>query len=110
MHKILIPDIILKSKSWCALIPFGNSNNCITTSGLKWNLSKKSHNNYLYDSTIHLSFTIIINIFADKTCMKFGELLSTSNTYDDQPEVIVETDVPMIWTMGIEALTKINAS
>ncbi|XP_014220549.1 thiamin pyrophosphokinase 1 [Trichogramma pretiosum] len=80
-HKILIPDSILQAKSWCSLIPFGNSNNCVITKGLKWDLNKR--------------------------CMKFGELISTSNSFSGQSEVKVTTDVPLVWSMSIEVLTKI---
>ncbi|CAB0036678.1 unnamed protein product [Trichogramma brassicae] len=80
-HKILIPDSILQAKSWCSLIPFGNSNNCVITKGLKWDLNNR--------------------------CMKFGELISTSNSFSGQSEVKVTTDVPLVWSMSIEVLTKI---
>lgn len=39
-HKIHISECLVNEKSWCGLIPFGNSNNSISTTGLKWNLSK----------------------------------------------------------------------
>ncbi|KAJ8681949.1 hypothetical protein QAD02_017741 [Eretmocerus hayati] len=82
-HKILVPDILLKNESWCALIPFGDSNNCVTTTGLKWNL--------------------------DRTCLRFGGLISTSNTYDGTPEVTIDTDVFLVWAMGIESITGVTA-
>ncbi|XP_011497358.1 PREDICTED: thiamin pyrophosphokinase 1 [Ceratosolen solmsi marchali] len=80
-HVINVPDILLKSKSWCALIPFEDTNSCVTTTGLKWNLNK--------------------------TNMKFSKLISTSNTYDGHNEITVITNVTLVWIMGIEPLTRI---
>lgn len=38
--------------------------------------------------------------------MKFGGLVSTSNTYSDkQEEVSICTNVKIVWTMGVEAIT-----
>jgi len=39
MHSIHIPEILVQQKSWCGLLPFGCTVNCISTTGLKWNLS-----------------------------------------------------------------------
>lgn len=80
MHSIHIPEILVQQKSWCGLLPFGCIVNCISTTGLKWNLNK--------------------------TTMQFGGLISTSNTYVDS-KVTVDTDTPVIWTMGIEFLGRV---
>lgn len=39
LHSIHIPESLIQQKSWCALLPFGCPVNCISTTGLKWNLS-----------------------------------------------------------------------
>ncbi|XP_076246255.1 thiamine pyrophosphokinase 1-like isoform X1 [Calliopsis andreniformis] len=77
-HTIVIPNILVQNNSWCGLLPIGAPVNQITTTGLKWNL----HNSTL----------------------QFGGLISSSNTYDNCSEVTVNTDSPVIWTMGIEPL------
>lgn len=73
-HRIYIPEKL--RSMWCSLIPFGHPTK-VTTKGLKWNL--KDHT------------------------MKFGGIVSTSNTYDGISESIeVENDHPLLWTMGLK--------
>lgn len=33
--------------------------------------------------------------------MKFGDMVSTSNTYSDQSFVTIETDTSLLWSMGL---------
>ncbi|XP_033311747.1 uncharacterized protein LOC117211692 isoform X1 [Bombus bifarius] len=80
LHSIIIPKILVENNSWCGLLPIGAPVNSIITTGLKWNLNNAT--------------------------LQFGSLVSSSNTYDNCSEVTINTDSPVIWTMGIEPLQK----
>ncbi|XP_026275365.1 thiamin pyrophosphokinase 1 isoform X1 [Frankliniella occidentalis] len=78
-HEIYVSGLksrdILSHDRWIGLIPVGAPSR-VTTSGLKWNL--------------------------DNTEMKFGGLISSSNTYSNDPVIKIKTDQPLIWSMGID--------
>ncbi|XP_076258642.1 thiamine pyrophosphokinase 1 isoform X2 [Rhynchophorus ferrugineus] len=76
-HKIIIPENLRRDQEWCALIPIGSSCKA-TTTGLKWNLNN--------------------------TKLSFGELVSSSNTYNGQPFVTISNDSYLVWSMGIQSI------
>jgi len=71
-HTIVVPD---PAPAYCGLIPL-DGKAIMSTSGLKWNLTKQT--------------------------LRFGELVSTSNSFSSETkEVIVETDSMLLWTMDL---------
>lgn len=72
-HKIDCGGLVSSSSAHCGLIPL-DGQAVVTTSGLKWNLSR------------------------DK--LRFGDLVSTSNGFDtSKSEVMVTTNMSLLWTM-----------
>lgn len=59
---------------WCGLVPIGEPCHSVTTTGLKYNL--------------------------DHQCLKFGKLISTSNSFLDDT-VTIETDNFLLMTIGV---------
>ncbi|BES89257.1 thiamin pyrophosphokinase [Nesidiocoris tenuis] len=78
-HEITIPRYLKERQEWCAILPFEpKADNSVTTTGLKWDL--------------------------DGGTIKFGGLISSSNTYDKDDKsnlVKLRTDAELIWSMGL---------
>jgi len=72
-HKISIEETVMTLT--CGLIPMGDPCEHVTTTGLQWNLNDQA--------------------------LKFGSLISTSNTYAEKT-VTISTDKPLLWTMEIK--------
>ncbi|XP_059056746.1 thiamin pyrophosphokinase 1 isoform X2 [Achroia grisella] len=78
-HVINIPEETRQHrKAWCSLVPVGTPCERITTSGLKWNLDNQE--------------------------LKFGEIVSTSNTFDGSELVKIKCSHLILWSMIIPNL------
>lgn len=74
-HQINVGDAIVRTGGWCSLVPLGAEVEHVTTTGLKWNLNNR--------------------------VLEFGRMISTSNTYNGDPVVTVETSGTLVWSMGL---------
>ncbi|XP_047526268.1 thiamin pyrophosphokinase 1 isoform X1 [Pieris napi] len=80
-HVIFVPEETRTFKrSWCSLVPVGESCDAVTTSGLKWNLNNQP--------------------------LKFGSLVSTSNTFDRSEVVKIKCSHTLLWSMRVPSLTE----
>jgi len=62
-----------RTASWCCLVPL-TGESVVNTTGLKWNLNNQ--------------------------ILKFGQLISTSNAFDDTSSLVtVKCDSPLLWSM-----------
>ncbi|XP_075230646.1 thiamine pyrophosphokinase 1-like isoform X2 [Lycorma delicatula] len=73
-HSICIPERLRASMLWCSLMPVGGPAN-VTTSGLYYNMCDRK--------------------------IEFGGLVSSSNSYNGDEVVTVETDGNVLWSMGL---------
>ncbi|CAG4918965.1 unnamed protein product [Colias eurytheme] len=78
-HVIFVPEDSRNNKrSWCSLVPIGESCEFVTTSGLKWNLNNQP--------------------------LKYGVLVSTSNTFDGSEFVKIKCSHTLLWSMKVPSL------
>ncbi|XP_038222918.1 thiamin pyrophosphokinase 1 [Zerene cesonia] len=79
-HVIFVPEDTRSNKrAWCSLVPIGESCEFVTTSGLKWNLNNQP--------------------------LKYGVLVSTSNTFDGSEFVKIKCSHTLLWSMKVPRLT-----
>lgn len=104
-HMIRIPPRLWSEKLHCALLPIGQPCYHVTTTGLKWNLGEYYVSIRQLKNVHELCGKLIIIFCTDDDVLHFGGMVSTSNTYDmnnKEPEVQVNTDGTLIWSMGTE--------
>ncbi|XP_030029581.2 thiamin pyrophosphokinase 1 isoform X1 [Manduca sexta] len=78
-HVVSIPDDTRKHKrAWCSLVPIGETCQSVTSSGLKWNLNDQP--------------------------LKYGEIVSTSNTFDGSEKVMIKCSNTLLWSMRVPCL------
>ncbi|XP_052749219.1 thiamin pyrophosphokinase 1 isoform X2 [Galleria mellonella] len=78
-HVISVPEETRQHRrAWCSLVPIGTPCESVTTSGLKWNLDNQE--------------------------LKFGELVSTSNTFDGSEFVKIKCSHVILWSMRVPHL------
>ncbi|KAL4708311.1 hypothetical protein ACJJTC_007717 [Scirpophaga incertulas] len=78
-HVVSIPEQIRQcKKAWCSIVPIAEKCSSITTAGLKWNLKNQT--------------------------LKFGELVSTSNSFYGSSVVTIKCSNTVLWSMKIPNL------
>ncbi|XP_063824049.1 thiamin pyrophosphokinase 1 isoform X2 [Ostrinia nubilalis] len=78
-HIISIPEQTrFHKRAWCSLVPIGETCSYVTTTGLKWNLVNQP--------------------------LRFGEVVSTSNTFDGSETVTVKCSNTVLWSMRVPSL------
>lgn len=95
-HSITIPEEFVANEIWCGYIPM-NGETCVTTTGLKYDLSM-CFNLFYVNHLITHEFLSILNFLAN-SMVRFGEIISTSNSYSSS-NVTIKCDNHLFWTMG----------
>uniref|UniRef100_A0A2H1VMH9 SFRICE_008425 n=1 Tax=Spodoptera frugiperda TaxID=7108 RepID=A0A2H1VMH9_SPOFR len=79
-HVIYVPEETRQHKrAWCSLVPIGETCQYVTSTGLKWNL--------------------------DNQPLRFGGIVSTSNTFDGSQKVTIKCSHTLLWSMKVPVIT-----